>query len=133
MLLGSCLQHDYLEIRVDDAVARVEVADSRASRQQGLMHRKSLDRDTGMLMVFPEEKVLQIWMLNTLIPLDVGFFDKDGRLLNVASMEPDGGRRIYESRGAALYALEMNPGWFERHKLRPGARLHLPRSVLTER
>ncbi len=61
--------------------------------------------------------------------LDVGFFDTAGVLLNIVSMEPDGGETIYHSSASALYALEMNRGWFERKGIRPGAHLQLPRVI----
>ncbi len=93
------------------------------------MQRPSLAADEGMLLVFPRALVLEMWMLNTLIPLDVGFFDRQGRLINWLSMEPDGGRRIHTSSAPARYALEMNQGWFTRHHIRAGARLVLPHPV----
>jgi uncharacterized membrane protein (UPF0127 family) len=96
----------------------------------GLMQRQDLGRDEGMLLVFPAPRVQQIWMLNTPIPLDAGFFDADGVLLNTVSMSPDGGRTIHESTGPAIYALEMNIGWFERNGLSPGARLNLPLPIV---
>lgn len=127
--LGGCGDHERLRIKVGDRAARVEIANTPEARRQGLMHRKLLGEDQGMLFVFPGEQVLQMWMLNTLIPLDAGFFDADGVLLNQVSMLPDGGSRIYRSAGPAHYVLEMNSGWFERAGIAPGALLRLPRPI----
>ncbi len=77
-------------------------------------------------MVFPREKTLKVWMLNMSIPIDVGFFDKNGLLLNTFSLEPDVGLAIYASEGPAIYALEMNKGWFKQHAIEKRAKLHLP-------
>lgn len=115
-----------ISARVDEVELRITVAGDDASRRQGLMGRQSMGQDEGVLLVYPSERVIRLWMLNTRLPLDVGFFDRDGVMVGGASMEPDGGMRIHESPQPALYALEMNRGWFERNSIRTGARLHLP-------
>jgi uncharacterized membrane protein (UPF0127 family) len=128
-LSAGCNESDLVEIRVDNISLWVEIADTDQRRRTGLMHRQELGRDEGMLMIFPTPRVQQIWMLNTPIPLDVGFFDANGVLLNTVSMSPDGGRTIHESTGPALYALEMNIGWFGKNGIAPGARLSLPYGI----
>jgi len=132
LLLSGCGQEALIDIQVEQAAARVELASTGDARRQGLMGRRSLGRDRGMLMVFPRERTVQIWMLNMEMPIDVGFFDRHGRLLDWSSMEPDGGNRIYGSPAPALYALEMNKGWFKRHRLQAGAQLRLPASIASE-
>lgn len=129
LLLGGCNDRQRLHIQVNNINAEVELALTYDQRSRGLMGRQALERDQGMLFVFPDPAPQKFWMLNTLIPLDVGFFDAGGVLLNVQQMQPDGGKRIYPSEGPALYALEMRLGWFERHGLRPGARLKLPQPL----
>jgi len=129
-LLAGCNESELVDIRVDGVGAWVEIADTDERRRKGLMQRQDLGQDEGMLLVFPTPRVQQIWMLNTPIPLDAGFFDADGVLLNIASMSPDGGRTIHASKGPAIYALEMNIGWFERNGIRSGARLNLPFPIL---
>lgn len=120
---------DRIAIRVGGVTAWVEVAVSDHARRQGLMYRQALAKDQGMLLVFPREQPVQIWMLNVPIPLDVGFFDDQGILLNWLTMQPDGGREIHRSSAPARYALEMNAGWFRRNGLVSGARLELPMSI----
>jgi len=112
--------------RVDQVKLRIAIARDAGSRRQGLMGRQSMGQDEGMLLVYPSERNIRLWMLNTQLPLDVGFFDRDGVMVGGISMEPDGGRKIHESQQPALYALEMNRGWFERNRIGIGARLHLP-------
>jgi len=128
-LLAGCNESELVEIRVNGVSAWVEIADTDERRRTGLMRRQNLGRDEGMLLVFPMPRIQQIWMLNTPMPLDVGFFDADGVLLNSVSMSPDGGRTIHESTGPAVYALEMNIGWFERNGISPRAQLNLPYAI----
>lgn len=132
LLLSGCNEPERISIQVGNINAKVEVAALPEIRRKGLMGRAHLGKDEGMLLVFPREKLLQMWMLNTLIPLDVGFFDSRGLLLNMVTMEPDGGKEIHKSTGLAIYALEMNKGWFSRHGIQPGVTLQLPYAIQGE-
>lgn len=98
----------------------VEVADSPEERHQGLMHRKSLDEDSGMLFVYPAAEPRSFWMENTSLPLSIAFLDETGRVLNVEDMKPFD-RSSVPSAGDALYALEMNKGWFATHEIGRGS------------
>ncbi|WP_428604075.1 DUF192 domain-containing protein [Sedimenticola sp.] len=132
MLLSACSPSSPVTVQVDNVNARVEVASTPNQRQRGLMHRQSLGKDEGMLMVFPTPQEVSMWMLNTKVPLDVGFFDQQGVLRSVVQMQPDGGKQLYHSPPQTLYALEMNRGWFDRYALVPGARLKLPYALTAE-
>lgn len=132
LLLAGCLEFRRVTVQVNNINARVEVAASPRQRQRGLMYRETLGKDEGMLMVFAEPQEVSLWMLNTRLPLDVGFFDRQGVLQAVVSMQPDGGERLYHSPPETLYALEMNRGWFDHYALRPGARLKLPYAMAGE-
>ncbi|WP_260291891.1 DUF192 domain-containing protein [Sedimenticola hydrogenitrophicus] len=132
LLLTGCLESRQVSLLVDNINARVEVAASPKARQRGLMYRESMGKDEGLLMIFPEPREVSLWMLNTRIPLDVGFFDDQGVLRAVVSMQPDGGKQLYHSPPRTLYALEMNRGWFARYALAPGAHLKLPYAMTGE-
>lgn len=125
-LLSGCDGRERISIEVGQVQAMVELASTPEERRQGLMGRSELGENQGMLMVYPSPAILDIWMLNTGIPLDVGFFDARGILVNTVSMWPDGGKRIHTSLRPSVYALEMNMGWFERYGLKPGVKLELP-------
>ena len=103
-------------------VIRAEVADSFATRRQGLMHRTSLPPNGGMLFVFDEVGTHCMWMKNTLIPLSVAFLDERGAIANIADMQPRSEQSHCAAR-PARYALEMTQGWFAQRGLRAGARL----------
>lgn len=112
-------------IKVGDHKIKVEIAETLAQQRQGLMGREKLEKEEGMLFVYKEEQPLRFWMKNTFIPLTIGFFDKNKKLIDIQQMKPvksliDLKIPQYESRGAAQYALEMNQGWFRRKKIKKG-------------
>lgn len=110
-------------LKVDTATIWVEVADRPEIRQVGLMFRRSLPQDEGMLFVFEEPQMLDFWMKNTYIPLDIAFISSDGEIVNIEAMKPlDEGPR-YRSKRPARYALEVNQGWFAGKGIKPGHRI----------
>jgi uncharacterized membrane protein (UPF0127 family) len=100
----------------------VEIADTRGLRERGLMNRDSLPADYGMLFVYPDEMIRSFWMRNTRIPLDIAFIDRNGSIINIEQMQAQTDDNTL-SAGPAMYALEMNLGWFEAHDVGPGDRL----------
>jgi uncharacterized membrane protein (UPF0127 family) len=101
---------------------RAEVVSDPGTRAEGLMYRKSMAQNAGMLFIFDEAAVHCMWMKNTLIPLSVAFIDDRGAIVNIADMEP----QTEASHCAAQpvrYALEMNRGWFAARGVKPGSRL----------
>ena len=103
-------------------VVRAELAADFTTRMQGLMHRKSLAPNAGMLFVFDEVSIHCMWMKNTLIPLSVAFVDTTGTITNIADMEPHSEQSHCASR-PALFALEMTRGWFAERGIKPGMKL----------
>jgi len=105
----------------------VEVADTLEKQERGLMFRRSLPENEGMLFVFKEPIELSFWMRNTLIPLDIAFVGPDGVILNIHQAHPLDESILYRSAGAAKYVIETNRGWFARHGIGPGDRIRLGR------
>jgi len=107
----------------------VEVADDERKREMGLMFRRKLDPDRGMLFVFPEEDEHAFWMKNTLIPLDMIFVDGQGRVAGVVSravplsLEP-------RSAGRSRYVLEVAGGWADERGVKAGDRVRFRNLVL---
>jgi uncharacterized protein len=101
---------------------QAEVVSDPASRAQGLMHRKELAQNAGMLFVFDERAVHCMWMKNTLIPLSVAFIDERGTIVNIADMQPKS-ETSHCAAQPVRYALEMNRGWFAARGIKPGSRL----------
>ena len=106
-------------VKVGAHPLKVEVAATDPQREQGLMFRKHLGRDEGMLFVFDEPAYHAMWMKNTLIPLSVAFIDRDGVILNVLDMEPQT-LDSHQAAGPAVYAIETNKGWYAEHKVKAG-------------
>ena len=88
-----------------------KVATTPESRETGLMNRFSLRRDHGMLFVFEVPQPLAFYMRNTYIPLSIAFVDARGRIVNIEDMRPKD-ESTHWSKGPALYAIEMQQGWF---------------------
>ena len=94
----------------------VQVADEPDEWQLGLMHRRALARNAGMLFVFPQATRGGFWMKNTLIPLSIAFLDARGRILRIMVMKPCRADPCptYDPRVAYRSALEVNRGSFGR-------------------
>lgn len=88
----------------------VEVAASDDARQRGLMHREALDPDAGMLFDFQREQIVSIWMENTLIPLDILYIRRDGRIAKIIAHAQPLSRRQLLSDFPVLSVLEINAG-----------------------
>lgn len=114
-------------LRLGTAQIDVEIADTDASRNQGLMFREHLGENEGMLFVYKEPKILRFWMKNTYIPLTIGFFDVDQMLIQIENMEPDSffSPLVYKSKKPAKFALEVSRNWFLRNKISIGDKFTL--------
>ena len=98
---------------------RVEVAKTPEERSRGLMGRKHLGKDEGMLFIFETEDTHEFWMKDTLLPLSIAFIDKDNRIVWMTEMKPLTLDSHVPPR-PVLYALEMNKGWFSSHGIKVG-------------
>ena len=96
-----------------------EVAVDQASQAKGLMYRRSMPANHGMLFVFPRTDHHCMWMRNTLMPLSVAFLDAQGKIINIEDMQPET-EDNHCAASPARYALEMNIGWFAAKGFKPG-------------
>ena len=99
-----------------------EVAASDPERMQGLMHRRMMPENKGMLFVFTNVSRHAMWMENTFIPLSVAFIDSDGIITNIEDMKPHT-RDSHPATKPVRYALEMNVGWFAKRGIKAGAKI----------
>jgi hypothetical protein len=106
---------------------RVEIADTPASRQRGLMDRASLPADAGMAFLFDEPGDGGFWMKDTRIPLSIAFWGADGRILTMLDMEPCRADPcpVYPPGVTYVGAVEVNQGYFEQHGIANGDRVAL--------
>ncbi len=104
----------------------LEVAMTETARARGLMFRKALAENTGMLFIHPKEDVLGVWMKNTKMPLDILFISPKGKIVSILQnvqpcITPVCG--VYDSRAKALYMLEVNAGTVARLEIAQGDRV----------
>jgi uncharacterized membrane protein (UPF0127 family) len=102
---------------------RLEVCSTEGERAKGLMYRRSLDEDAGMIFVFPEERNHSFWMKNTYIPLDMVFVDKDMKVVGLLSDVPPLNLAPRTVGKPSLYVLEFAAGTMKRYGVGEGATL----------
>ena len=100
-----------------------EVAATDQNRQIGLMNRRVMPPQRGMLFVFTHDNTHCMWMRNTFIPLSVAFMDGEGTIINIEDMQPQT-ENNHCARRPARYALEMNLGWFAQRGIKAGTKLN---------
>lgn len=117
--------NDFFPIAVGNKTVRMQLAVLEPEQEHGLMERRDLGRDDGMLFVYAKPQQMRFWMHDTPTPLDIGFFDGRGVLLEVYPMQPFDETTVSSRSSAVKFPLEMNQGWFAANDVRPGARLDL--------
>lgn len=100
-------------------VIQAEAAATPAQREQGLMFREKMGANEGMVFLFGTPTTVCMWMKNTLIPLSVAFIDEQGKIVNIADMQPQSTESHCGDK-PVKYALEMNQGWFKQKNIKPG-------------
>lgn len=110
-------------------VVHIEIADEPEEYAEGLMNRRGLQPESGMLFVFPEPAMRSFWMKNTLIPLEIFYFDGKGEFVSWTTMQPCEKEPCptYDSASLAQYALEVSPGFREKHGIGTGWKIEIPR------
>ena len=112
------------QVIVGDVPVEVEIADTPKKRDMGLMFRKSLGENEGMLFDFLDEDHRGFWMKNTPLPLSIAFISDSGEIVSIKEMTPNSLQTV-RSDFPCRYALEMNSGWFDRNGLTTGSQCYL--------
>ena len=117
------------ELKIGTTVLNVEIANTEPARSKGLSGRSELKEGTGMLFVFDKPNIWTFWMKDTKIPLSIGFFNSNKKLLQSTDMPPNiagaESEKFYRSPKETKYALEVPMGWFKKNKIRDGEHFHL--------
>ena len=113
------------KIIINENRLNIEIAETEKQRSMGLMHRKTLDKDSGMLFVFENDRILSFWMQNTYIPLSIAFISSDGVIKEIRDMTPLSLESIV-SKNYVRYALEVNKGYFQEKNIMVGDMVILP-------
>ena len=127
-LLGICLNANAnnpppineAKYAIDENNITVEIADTPYTLEQGLMFRKHLDKNKGMLLVLPQPQNICVWARNVEIPLSAAFIDDFGRVINMVDLEPFSEEKKCANQ-PVKYILETNRDWFYEHNITPGS------------
>jgi uncharacterized membrane protein (UPF0127 family) len=112
-----------ITLKVGSKAVTAEVADEPEERAMGLMFRKDLARDSGMLFVMREPERAAFWMKNTTLPLSVAYINESGMILEIHDLEPLNEKPVPSAFSGVAYALEMEQGWFAKNRILAGDRI----------
>ncbi len=111
------------ELRIGTKKITAEIADEHHERSAGLMFRKSLATDSGMLFVMDVSGPVGFWMKNTEVPLTIAYIDPAGVIKELHDLQPQNEKPVPSRFPNIAYALEMPQGWFSKNNIWPGERL----------
>lgn len=109
-----------------------ELALSNDEVRTGMMFRKEIGENEGMLFVFGVPHQAAFWMKNTTVPLSAAYIDPQGVILEIHKFEPLNTNSVTASSSQVQYVLETAQGWFERHNIKPGTAIRTERGTLQE-
>ena len=130
---GSCaktnstdeITPEFVNTTIKGVPIKLELALTRQEQTKGLMYRKSLPTDQGMLFIFKQPKAQSFWMKNTLIPLDIAYIDSAGVIREIYPMFPNNQNSIPSRSREIQFALEVNRGWYASKKIVAGDKIDL--------
>jgi hypothetical protein len=98
----------------------IEIADDDAKRTQGLMYRDSMAENRAMLFIMPQEREQSFWMKNCILPLDIIYVNAKKQIITIQKNTVPYSEDSVPSNGPALYVVEVNAGFCDRHSVKPG-------------
>ena len=119
------LQLQRIKIGAGMHLIDTQLATTPEQRQIGLMWRKDLPTNEGLLFIFEQASVQCFWMRNTLTALSAAFVEDDGTIVNLADMKPQTDDSHCSTK-PVRFVLEMNQGWFKKRGIGPGYKLTGP-------
>lgn len=111
---------------------KAEMALTGRQQQMGMMFRKGIEENEGMLFVFKNPGQLGFYMRNTFVPLSLAYIDPEGLIVDIRDLEPLNSNTVMSSSANVQYALETARGWFERHQVKPGTLVRTSRGSLAK-
>ena len=116
-------------IKVGNSKLNVNIVRKPSQMAKGLMGISKMPKDEGMLFSYPEEKILSFWMKSTPLPLSIAFIDKNKKIIQIEDLKPFDETSV-KSIKPAMWALEVNKGWFCGNKIKIGDKIVLPSRVI---
>lgn len=105
----------------------IQIADNDAEREEGLMWRRYMPEDDGMLFIFNDQVIQTFWMKNTFIPLDMVFADSTGKIVSIHANATPFSEATISSGSPAEYVVEVNGGFCARYGIEEGDRIEFER------
>lgn len=124
-VLAPANSQTYFPISIGGQDLQLQLAISPGEQQKGLMSRDSLAKDHGMLFLFERPGKRSFWMRNTRIPLDIGYFDETGQLLEIHKLFPYDETPVPSKSERVLIAVETNRDWYATRGVKPGDRIDI--------
>ncbi|PIR43509.1 hypothetical protein COV24_02395 [candidate division WWE3 bacterium CG10_big_fil_rev_8_21_14_0_10_32_10] len=128
-LIIICALYFFLKITKHNTVTinkhniNIEIANTPELREKGLMNRKSLCKNCGMLFIFDKENIYPFWMKNTYISLDLAWIDSNNKIVEITTLNsysPENEIPAYTPNNKALYVLEVNNGFLKKNNMKVG-------------
>jgi uncharacterized protein len=130
ILLGTCNvwagkleDHTNMILPIGNTHLKVEIASSMKSRENGLMKRQHLEKNSGMLFVMDDQAVVCLWMKDTRIPLSAAFIDNAGKVVKIIDLEPLSEEQLCAPE-PIRYILEVNRNWFQQNGITTGNNIY---------
>lgn len=101
----------------------IEIADNEYERQKGLMKRKSMEENQGMLFIFNTERMQSFWMVNTFISLDMIFVNSNKEIVTVHKNTKTLSDQSYPSSAPSIYVVEVNAGFTDKYNIKEGDKI----------
>ncbi len=127
---GKMIKYKYeiWELDINGNKIYAEVADTNAKKIQGLMYRKKMDENKGMIFLYKESQYMNFWMKNTYIPLSIAYIDENFKILEIYDMKPKDETSI-SSKNKVKYALEVNKGWYKKKGIKIGDSIRIIKKI----
>jgi hypothetical protein len=120
---------NFVNIKIADTNYKIELAKTSAQKIKGLSKRNTLCSNCGMLFIFGFETELPFWMKDTLIPLDMIWLDKNGKIVDIKTTDKTNSKKIYQNQSPAQYVLELNANDYQKLNLKIGDIIQLPNTL----
>ena len=115
----------YFPVKLGNQVVQLQVAAVEQEMAVGLMYRRDLKPDQGMIFIYPKPERMNFYMRNTPTALDIGYFSADGVLREKYPMYPFDEKTISSRSDRIQFSVEMNQGWYDQNGVKAGAQLDL--------
>jgi len=116
-------ENSHILLKLNNTIINAEIADTLTSKKNGLKFRKEIDKNGGVLFIFPEPKRLAFWMKDTQIPLSIAFINENRIITQIEKMAPFSLKSV-SSKHICIFALEVNQGFFEKHNIKRGDKIY---------